>query len=81
VKPAPHLVRIALAALEANPDECVFVGDSMTGVVAGHNATVQVIGYANRPAKVAQLAGARADGVTASLKDIAAALLDAGRVT
>jgi hypothetical protein len=61
------LVKVALQVLDADQDECVFVGDSAIDVTAGHQAGVPVIGYANQAGKADQLAKAGADAVTRNL--------------
>ena len=68
------LVKVALQVLDADQDECVFVGDSAINVIAGHQAGVPVIGYASQPGKADELAEAGADAVTTNLADIAEAL-------
>ncbi len=76
MKPDPHLINVALAALAARPAEAVFVGDSVTDVAAGHLAGVPVIGFANKPGgKATRLYESGADAVTASLLHISDALL------
>src|SRR5262249_55843872 len=76
MKPDPHLVKVAVTRLGAKPDECTFVGDSVTDVTAGRLAGVAVIGYANKPGKAAQLAGSGADAVTDSLDHIREVIVD-----
>ncbi|HUD98981.1 MAG TPA: HAD-IA family hydrolase [Bryobacteraceae bacterium] len=50
-KPAPDVVRAALAALGAKPEECLFVGDSSADMEAGRRAGVRTCavryGYGN----------------------------------
>jgi phosphoglycolate phosphatase-like HAD superfamily hydrolase len=74
MKPDPHLINVALAALGARLDESVFVGDSVTDVAAGHLAGVSVIGFANKPGNGALLTDSGANAVTASLLHISEAL-------
>ncbi len=50
--------------------ECAFIGDTTTDVLAGHLAGVPVIGYANKPGKVAALTRVQAATVTTSLAEI-----------
>jgi HAD superfamily hydrolase (TIGR01509 family) len=76
MKPDPHLINVALAALRATPAEAVFIGDSPSDITAGHLARVPVIGYANKPGKGARLAESAADAVTGGLLHISAALTD-----
>lgn len=44
VKPDPTGVRQVLAAMEANPDETLFVGDSSVDIQTGRNAGVHTCG-------------------------------------
>jgi HAD superfamily hydrolase (TIGR01509 family) len=74
MKPDPFLVRAALATLDADEDDCVFIGDSPTDVAAGQMAGVPVIGHANRPGKADILVQAGAAAVTDQLDDISDAL-------
>jgi phosphoglycolate phosphatase-like HAD superfamily hydrolase len=74
MKPSPYRVRAAVGMLDAEPDECAFVGDSATDVLAGRLAGVAVIGYATKPTKADQLTQAGADAVTTDLAEISTAL-------
>ncbi len=69
MKPSPILVSRAVAQLGARPHECVFVGDSLSDMTAGVSAGVRVIGYANKPRKVASFRG-RADAVVTSMTQL-----------
>jgi HAD superfamily hydrolase (TIGR01509 family) len=73
MKPSPYRVRVAVMSLNADPRECMFVGDSPTDVIAGKLAGVPVIGYANKPGKIDVLTRAQADTVTTDLAEITAA--------
>jgi phosphoglycolate phosphatase-like HAD superfamily hydrolase len=53
-------VRITVGQLDAEPGECVFIGDTETDVLAGMLAGVPVIGYANKPGNSETLSLARA---------------------
>jgi HAD superfamily hydrolase (TIGR01549 family) len=70
LKPNPHLIEKALAALGAVPEICAFVGDSTTDIEAARMASVPSIGYANKPGKRASLTDAGADVVISSLADL-----------
>jgi phosphoglycolate phosphatase len=70
LKPNPHLVEKALAALTAEPTACAFVGDSTTDIEAARLVGVPSIGYANRPGKHSLLADAEADTIINSLADL-----------
>jgi len=56
-KPAPDVLLRALAALDARPEDCLFVGDSETDMEAGRRAGVKICavryGYGN-PAALAK---------------------------
>jgi beta-phosphoglucomutase-like phosphatase (HAD superfamily) len=43
--------RIAVGSLQAGPEECVFIGDTETDLLAGLLGGVAVIGYSNKPGK------------------------------
>lgn len=60
LKPNPYLLNQAIAQLEVVPGECVFVGDSVSDVVAARAAGGYSIGYANKPGKLEKLAVADA---------------------
>ncbi|MFB7762619.1 HAD family hydrolase [Streptomyces xiamenensis] len=72
MKPSPRLLLEAMGA--AAPAACVFIGDSVRDVEAGHAAEVPTIGYANKPGKDKKLADAGAAVVVSSVADITAAL-------
>jgi len=44
MKPSPYRVREAVNRAEAEADECAFIGDSVSDVLAGRLAGVAVIG-------------------------------------
>ncbi|WP_432954927.1 HAD family hydrolase [Micromonospora haikouensis] len=71
MKPDPYPVLAALRELDAEPADCVLVGDSATDVEAAHAAGVVAIGYANKPGKRARLA--KADAVIDSMAELVAA--------
>ncbi|MFC4146817.1 HAD family hydrolase [Micromonospora mangrovi] len=74
MKPNPEPVLNAVRALSAAPGQCVLIGDSLSDIEAGQAAGVQVIGYANRAAKVAAFRAAGATQVITGM-DIVANLL------
>lgn len=74
LKPSRHLVNRALAALVADPDNAVFIGDSAEDVAAGLAAGVPVIGYANKPGKRPTLTEAGAAAIVESLAELSSAL-------
>ena len=51
MKPSPYRVRIAVGSLPAEPEDCVFIGDTVTDVLAGLLGGVAIIGYANKPGR------------------------------
>ena len=71
LKPSPYLITQAVRALNAEPDECTLVGDSVTDVQAARLASVQSIGYANKPGKRERLTAAGAAVIINSLADLA----------
>jgi beta-phosphoglucomutase-like phosphatase (HAD superfamily) len=75
--PSPYRVRIAVGDLKAEPEECVFIGDTTTDVLAGLLGGVAVIGYANKPGKTEALSHAGARAVVTDLAEITTALRDA----
>ncbi|WP_433300564.1 HAD family hydrolase [Actinoplanes sp. CA-030573] len=77
MKPDPRPILEAARALDASPDACTFVGDSVTDVKAARAAGVRVVGYANRPAKLRALAGA--DAVVTSMGQLTVASRAPGR--
>ncbi len=71
LKPSPHLITQAVGALDAEPDECTLVGDSVTDIQGARLASVQSIGYANEPGKREHFTTAGADAIINSLADLA----------
>ena len=63
LKPDPYLVIQALARVEQTPERAVFVGDSVSDIVAGHAAGIQVIGLGKTPERADQLADSGADAL------------------
>ncbi|ANW18112.1 HAD family hydrolase [Streptomyces clavuligerus] len=80
MKPSTRLLDDALQAADADPSECVFIGDAVRDVEAGTAAGVATIGYANKPHKSAKLAAAGAIAVTDSMAELAEAVTAAGPV-
>jgi HAD superfamily hydrolase (TIGR01509 family) len=72
MKPNPEPILAAAHVLGVNPAACVLIGDSMSDIESARAAGVCVIGYANRPSKVAAFAGA--DVVITTMEDVAAVL-------
>jgi phosphoglycolate phosphatase len=74
LKPSPHLITQAVNALNAEPGGCTLVGDSVTDVQGAHLASVQIIGYANKPSRRERLIAAGAGAIINSLADLALSL-------
>jgi beta-phosphoglucomutase-like phosphatase (HAD superfamily) len=71
LKPRPYLITQAVDGLDAASEGCTLVGDSVTDVQAAHLASVQSIGYANKPGKRERLAAAGAGAIINSLAELA----------
>jgi HAD superfamily hydrolase (TIGR01549 family) len=71
LKPSPHLITQAVDSLDAQPEECALVGDSLTDIQAARLARVHSIGYANEPGKRERFTEARAGAIINSLADLA----------
>ncbi len=74
MKPDPRLLTDAMSAATASPTECIFIGDAVRDVQAGHAVGVSTIGYANKPGKDISLRQAGAIAVVDSMQIIADAL-------
>ncbi|MFI5953791.1 HAD family hydrolase [Cryptosporangium sp. NPDC051539] len=74
MKPHPHLLFEAIRDLGSKPDECVFVGDSMTDIEAGRAAGVRVVAFANRPSKIERFRAASPDALVTSMGSVADAV-------
>lgn len=70
LKPNPHLLLKALSSLGSDPEQTVFVGDSVSDVVAAHKANVACIAFANRPEKVAVLRRQDPSGIVTALAEL-----------
>jgi HAD superfamily hydrolase (TIGR01509 family) len=70
LKPAPESITRALVLLDVPAEATVFVGDSITDVLAGQAAGVPVIGYANKPGKDQRLRDAGADAIITAMGDL-----------
>lgn len=58
MKPDPVPVLAAMHELDAEPGECVLIGDSVSDLTAARRAGVAAIGYANKPGKAERLVAA-----------------------
>ncbi|MFC9440555.1 HAD family hydrolase [Nocardia sp. NPDC057030] len=74
LKPNPHLLNVAMKDLGSEPNECVFVGDSVTDIEASARASVPAVGFANRPGKAERFAESGAAVVITSMEQISGAL-------
>lgn len=74
MKPSPHPLLLATAALHVAPERSVLVGDSVTDVEAADAARMEVIGFANKAPKRTSLPAAGADVVITSMEVLANAL-------
>ncbi|MFI1993207.1 HAD family hydrolase [Actinoplanes sp. NPDC020271] len=72
MKPDPGPLLDAASALEAAPESCALIGDSLSDIEAARAAGVAAIGYANRAWKVEAFAAA--DIVITSMGAVAEAL-------
>ncbi|MFG1643803.1 HAD family hydrolase [Amycolatopsis sp. NPDC049252] len=77
LKPSPHLLNQASAALDVAPGDAVFIGDSLTDIEAARIAGVHSIGYANKPEKSSAFADA--DAVTHTMIELTAAFAESQR--
>ncbi|MFE6744657.1 HAD family hydrolase [Kitasatospora purpeofusca] len=75
MKPSPRLLTEAMQALGSDSVDCVFIGDAVRDVEAGHAAGVPTIGYANKPGKNTKLATAGAVAVVDSMQLIADSMM------
>jgi HAD superfamily hydrolase (TIGR01662 family) len=71
MKPNPRLVIEATQNLGVPPEQCAFVGDSVTDIEAGRAAGVRVIGYAKTPRHGEALAAAAPDFLIDSMSVLA----------
>ncbi|MDE3195091.1 MAG: HAD-IA family hydrolase [Acidobacteriota bacterium] len=72
-KPAPDVLLRSLDALEAKPEECLFVGDSSADMEAGRRAGVQICAVRYGYGKVEDLARWKPDYWIDDLRDLCAA--------
>jgi len=63
LKPDPYLVIHALARIKQRSERALFVGDSMSDVVAGHAAGLAVVGLGKTPERAEQLRTSGADAI------------------
>lgn len=63
MKPDPHLIEQAAAALEVDLGRALFIGDTLSDIQAGNAAGVAVLALAKHPERAQQFAEARAAAV------------------
>ncbi|XVQ10919.1 HAD family hydrolase [Spirillospora sp. CA-255316] len=71
MKPDAHLVLKGVEIAGHLAAACLLVGDSPTDMQAGTKAGVRCVGYAKRPARIAELSEAGADFVVQSMESVA----------
>jgi beta-phosphoglucomutase-like phosphatase (HAD superfamily) len=76
MKPNPEPILTAAKLANASAADCVLIGDSMADIDGSHAAGLQVIGYANRPEKVARFTDAKAELVITSMGEVASTLVE-----
>jgi phosphoglycolate phosphatase len=74
LKPDDHLIRMALAEVDASPSSTTLIGDSLSDIEAAKSAGIGSIGYANKPYKQEKLAAAGADAIVGSMAEVATAI-------
>lgn len=72
LKPDSHLLETALAALGISPARAVFIGDSVTDILAGNAIDVPVVAYANKSGKDEEFAAVNPAEITGSLVSLIA---------
>ncbi len=65
LKPNPFLVIAATQFLDVTPEACVFIGDSVSDVLAGRAAAVKTVGLAKTSTRCSELLKAGANAVIA----------------
>jgi HAD superfamily hydrolase (TIGR01662 family) len=68
MKPDTTCLTECLSHLRTTPDQCVYVGDSLTDIEAAQALGMPVIGFANAPGKATTFSDA---GATAVISDVA----------
>ncbi|WP_328955741.1 HAD-IA family hydrolase [Kitasatospora purpeofusca] len=75
MKPSPRLLHAAMETQETTSRQCIFIGDAVRDIEAGHAANIPTIGYANKPGKLAKLLAADPIAAVQSMEIIADALV------
>lgn len=74
MKPHPDSIHRALAVLDADPEDCCMVGDSVTDVVVCQATGVRSIGFAKNLQRGRELVAAGADAISDRMADLATAI-------
>ncbi|MEU4674478.1 HAD-IA family hydrolase [Amycolatopsis sp. NPDC023774] len=70
LKPHPHLLRRAAAALGCEVADCLMIGDSATDIEAAQAAGAVAVGYANKAGKRERFERLRADAIIEAMSDL-----------
>ncbi|MGH3858579.1 HAD family hydrolase [Actinokineospora sp.] len=71
LKPSPHLIQRAYMNAGSSSAQCVMIGDSPSDFEASRAADVSIIGFANKPAKIARYAHMELDALVTSITVVA----------
>jgi beta-phosphoglucomutase-like phosphatase (HAD superfamily) len=74
MKPNPEPILKAAESLEAEPEDCVLIGDSLSDIEGAKAVGIPVIGYANKASKLESFSRAGANAVVTEMAAIAAAV-------
>ncbi|MEU0540980.1 HAD family hydrolase [Nocardia sp. NPDC005978] len=74
LKPNPYLLTRAIEFTQETPDQCVFIGDSVSDIQAARAASVAVIALANSPEKMQLFAEYAPDAVVATMHTLSEAV-------
>src|SRR5215471_5321832 len=73
MKPHPYLILESLNALNARPEDAVFIGDSLVDITASRKAGIRIVSYANKPGKLESFSTAATDAVVNTMAEVASA--------
>ncbi len=71
MKPDPQPLAITLTTIGQHPQDCVFIGDSMSDIEAANRAETPIIALANRPTKQTQFETAGCNHVINDMLNLA----------
>lgn len=74
LKPNPHLLQQAITGMDTSPKECVFLGDSLADIQAGHAIFVPVVAFANHPKKIPRFLPHHPTAIVTSMNEVKHAL-------